>query len=101
MTTDSQVVAPIEHTPPAPLGTSPRTARARASGGRWGVIGALGACGLIAGVVGFNAWWYWRDTRAVADPGTIEGWIGRGDYARAEPALRERLRRAPHDGALR
>jgi tetratricopeptide (TPR) repeat protein len=61
----------------------------------------LVAVGLSSGLVGFNAWWYWRDTRPVADPRTIEGWIGRGEYARAESALRERLRRAPHDGGLR
>jgi tetratricopeptide (TPR) repeat protein len=59
------------------------------------------AGGLIVGLIGFNAWWYWRDSRPVAEPRTIEAWIGRGDYARAETALRERLRRSPHDGGLR
>jgi tetratricopeptide (TPR) repeat protein len=59
------------------------------------------ASGLIVGLIGFNAWWYWRDTRPVAEPRTIEAWIGRGDYAQAETALRERIRRAPHDGGLR
>ena len=56
---------------------------------------------LVAGLIGFNAWWYWRDTRPLADPRAIDVWIGRQDYARAESALRERLRRAPHDGAAR
>jgi thioredoxin-like negative regulator of GroEL len=56
---------------------------------------------LGVGLIGFNCWWYWRDTRAVADVGTIDSWMGREDYARAEPALRERLRRSPHDGNLR
>lgn len=59
------------------------------------------AGGLVISLIGFNAWWYWRDTRPAADPRTIEAWIGRGDYAQAETALRERLRRAPHDGGLR
>jgi tetratricopeptide (TPR) repeat protein len=72
-----------------------------ASRRRRGAIGRLLAGGLIIGLIGFNAWWYWRDTRPVADSRTIDGWIGRGDYARAESALRERIRRAPHDGALR
>jgi thioredoxin-like negative regulator of GroEL len=56
---------------------------------------------LCAGLVGFNAWWYWRDTRAVADLATINAWMGKEEYAHAEPALRELLRRAPHDGGLR
>ena len=62
------------------------------------VLGTIAAWGLIAGLIGFNVWWYWRDTRPLADPRTIEAWIGRADYAQAESALRERLRRAPHDG---
>src|SRR5947209_6432442 len=101
MATDSEVAAPIERTAPATPVGSPRPGPARASGGIRGGIGKLVAGGLIAGLIGFNAWWYRRDTRPVADSRTIEGWIGRGEYARAESALRERLRRAPHDGALR
>jgi predicted Zn-dependent protease len=101
MATDSEVAAPIERTPPATPVGSPRPVPAGASGGRRGVIGTLVAGGLISGLIGFNAWWYRRDTRPVADSRTIEGWIGRGEYALAESALRERLRRTPHDGALR
>src|SRR5215831_15915282 len=101
MTTDSEVAAPIDRSAPATPVRSPRPGRARASGGRRGVIGMLVAAGLFAGLVGFNAWWYWRDTRPVAEPRTIEGWIGQGENARAESALRERLRRTPHDGGLR
>ncbi len=55
----------------------------------------------IAGLLGFNAWWYWRDTRPVADLRTIEGLIARQQFTQAEAALRERLRRAPHDGEIR
>src|SRR4051794_4767158 len=53
------------------------------------------------GLIVFNLWWYWRETRPVADLGEIGAWMGREDYARAEPALRERLRRAPHDSEAR
>src|SRR6185437_1471840 len=101
MTTNSEVVAPIERSPVATPDTSPQPVRTRAPAGRRGAIGTLVAGGLIVGLIGFNAWWYWRDTRPVADPRTIEAWIESGDYARAEAALRERLRRAPHDGGLR
>ena len=56
---------------------------------------------LIAGLLGFNAWWYWRDTRPVADLRSIEGLIARQQFTQAEAALRERLRLAPHDGETR
>jgi thioredoxin-like negative regulator of GroEL len=61
----------------------------------------LAALLLYIILIGFNLWWYWRDTRPVADLETIGSWMGREEYARAEPALRERLRRTPHDGGLR
>src|SRR5262245_4918095 len=56
---------------------------------------------LSLGLIAFNLWWYWRDTRPVADLKTIGSWIAHEQYAQAEPALRERLRRAPHDGEAR
>ena len=55
-----------------------------------------GAIGLVA----FNVWWYWRDNRPIPDLGTISRWMSQEKYAQAEPALREHLRRAPHDGEL-
>jgi tetratricopeptide (TPR) repeat protein len=59
------------------------------------------ALALAAGLVAFNAWWYWRDTRPLPDLRTISGWIARGELDRAEPALREHLRRSPNDGEAR
>jgi hypothetical protein len=56
----------------------------------------MGLLGI--GLLGFNLWWYWRDTRPVADMATISGWMAREQYTLAETALRERLRRSPHDG---
>jgi tetratricopeptide (TPR) repeat protein len=56
---------------------------------------------LSLGLAAFNAWRYWRDTRTVADLKTIASWLSREQYAMAEPALRERLRRSPHDGESR
>ena len=53
---------------------------------------------LGIGLLGFNLWWYWRDTRPVADMATINGWMASEQYALAEAPLRERLRRSPHDG---
>ena len=58
----------------------------------------LGVALLGIGLLGFNLWWYWRDTRPVADMATISGWMAREQYTLAETALRERLRRSPHDG---
>ena len=57
--------------------------------------------GLILGGIAFNVWWYWRDTRPVADLRMIEIWIGNREYGLARKELREHLRRAPHDGAAR
>jgi len=57
--------------------------------------------GLILGGIAFNVWWYWRDTRPVADLPMIEIWIGNQEYGLASKELREHLRRAPHDGAAR
>ena len=48
-------------------------------------------------VAAFNAWWYWRDTRPLSDGKTIALWMNRQQYDLAEPELRERLRRSPHD----
>jgi len=60
----------------------------------------IGVC-LLAGLSGFNAWWYWRDTRPLPALKTISGWISQEQYRQAEPALREHLRRSPHDGEAR
>jgi len=57
--------------------------------------------GLILGGIAFYVWWYWRDTRPLADLRVIEIWIGNREYGLAGKELREHLRRAPHDGAAR
>jgi len=57
---------------------------------------------LVAlGVVAFNIWWYWRETRPVPGLAAIAGWLGSRRYAEAEPALREHLRRSPEAGDAR
>lgn len=56
---------------------------------------------LSTGLLAFNAWWYWRDTTPLADLGVINAWIAQEQFAQAEPALRECLRRSPHDGEAR
>jgi tetratricopeptide (TPR) repeat protein len=66
-----------------------------------GYTWTIAVWGLVAGLIGFNAWWYRRETRPLADLRTIEAWIARGEPARAEAELGERLRRAPHDVAAR
>lgn len=56
---------------------------------------------FIFGLIGFNAWWYWRDTRPVPDLATINGWVRTQRYDEAERALREHLRRSSRDGEAR
>jgi len=56
---------------------------------------------LSTGLLVFNAWWYWRDTRPLADLRTINTWIAQEQYSKAETALQEHIRRSPHDGAAR
>ena len=60
----------------------------------------VGTC-LLVGLSAFNAWWYWRDARALPDANTISDWMRREQYPRAESALWEQLRRSPHDGETR
>jgi tetratricopeptide (TPR) repeat protein len=61
----------------------------------------LVATGMAAGALGFNGWWYWRDHRPLPAMATIFDWVTREKYAEAENALREYLRRSPHDGDVR
>ena len=56
---------------------------------------------IILGLVGFNAWWYWRDTRPLANKKTIDRWISGKQYDLAEFDLREQLRRSAYDGEAR
>lgn len=97
MITDAPLEAPTSvpteaagKTPPAPV-PMPQL-------GRW--PSRIVVIASIA-LVGFNAWWYWRDHRSVADLPTINGWLGRERFELAEPALREHLRRSSHDGEAR
>lgn len=53
---------------------------------------------FCAGLLSFNGWWYWRDTRSLADLATINTWITQEQFSRAEPVLREFIRRSPHNG---
>jgi tetratricopeptide (TPR) repeat protein len=97
MITDSNVAIPSERTIAGPSGGFPPRRRARAAWGRWRIARTLALAGLVAGLVRFNVWWYWRVPRPLADSRTIEGWISLREYDRAEAELRERLRRAPHE----
>ena len=63
----------------------------------WTLLGS----GLILVAIVFSAWWYWHETRPLADLRTIELWIGNQRYRLASKELREHLRRTPNDGAAR
>ncbi len=90
MTTTSAVAAPSGR----PRSPSP----GRRNGSLvWKLVGVC----LLASLSGFNAWWYWRDTRPLPALKTISDWISQERYLEAEPALREHLRRSPHDGEAR
>lgn len=56
---------------------------------------------VALGLVGFNAWWYWHDTRPRPDLAAISRLMGKEQYVQAEQALREYLRSSPHDGEAR
>ena len=52
--------------------------------------------GLVAAL---NAWWLVRDMRPVPELRTVGDWVRLKRYDDAEAALREHLRRSPHNGA--
>ena len=93
-TQDSMDVTPPGHSP----AVKRRARGAKQGASRW-KTGLLAVIALSLG--GFNAWWYWRDTRPLADRKTIALWMTREQYALAEPELREQLRRSPNDGETR
>src|SRR5271166_3020651 len=78
--------------------SSPRSDQGRRRRLPWPALMAMLLC--IA-LIGFNAWWYWRDARPAPDIKTIEALMSREQYIQAESALRERLRRSRHDGEAR
>ena len=93
----SNIAAPSER-PPALAAAPVVVVRGRRTGSlAWNLIGLC----VIASLSGFNAWWYWRDTRPLPDLNTISAWMQREQYAQAEPVLHEHLRRSPHDGEAR
>jgi tetratricopeptide (TPR) repeat protein len=65
------------------------------------IVRSLALLTLVLGMAGFNAWWYWRDTRSVPDRKAISAWMRDQRFDLAERALREQLRRTPNDGDLR
>jgi Flp pilus assembly protein TadD len=91
----------LTKTDPLPPGPGPEIPRAdgRAARTRARAIALrAGGWALALALLGLNAWWAWRDVRPVADLPTVTNWIGQERLAEAEWALRERLRRSPHDG---
>jgi tetratricopeptide (TPR) repeat protein len=64
-------------------------------------LGRLLAVAILIGLAAFNFWWYWRDTRPLPDLETMVQWLAREEYVRGTAALREHLRRSPHDATAR
>lgn len=93
--------APAEN-PPKRL-PSPETERdealprKRRAGSRFPLVAYVVSAGLVL----FNAWWFWRDHRPVPAIATVNAWISGEEFAKAEAALREHARRAPSDGEVR
>ncbi len=65
------------------------------------IFGKLFVLALCAAGAGWNAWWYWRDTRPLSDTAAVERLLRQGNAAAAETAAREHVRRSSHDGELR
>jgi tetratricopeptide (TPR) repeat protein len=53
---------------------------------------------MLLGLIGLNAWWYWRGTRPVPELQAIERWVEQGRLDEAQQALGERQAHSPHDG---
>jgi tetratricopeptide (TPR) repeat protein len=98
MTTTSELAAPRER-PLAPVAVTPVVAAPglRKSSLAWKLAGSC----LLACLLAFNVWWYWRDNRPLPALKTVSSWIGREQSVQAEWALREHVRRSPHDGEAR
>jgi tetratricopeptide (TPR) repeat protein len=56
---------------------------------------------LVLALVGFNAWWFIRETRPVPGVEAIGRMIARGRYDESDRALGELLRRSPRHGEAR
>jgi tetratricopeptide (TPR) repeat protein len=93
MTTTSDVAAPIEQ--------RVKVRAQRASRGGGSIALKVAGVTLLAGISAWNVWWYQRESRPVPDMPMISKWIASEQYQRAESALREQLRRSPHDGDAR
>src|SRR5262249_54545185 len=93
MTTTSEVATSAK----LPVELPAKLADRRMSSRLLPVVGVTAMLGLV----GFNVWWFWRDTRPLPDLAVIARLMGHDQYAQAEPALREHLRRSPHDGEAR
>jgi hypothetical protein len=52
----------------------------------------------LMGLIGLNAWWWWRESRPLPDLKSIELLISQRRDADAEEAIRRRLAYSPHDG---
>jgi tetratricopeptide (TPR) repeat protein len=78
----------------------PSSSNDRAS--RWRGVAARvvrgGGWVLVLTLITLNVWWLWRDARPVADLKTAARWVTEGRFDDADWALREQLRRSPHDG---
>jgi tetratricopeptide (TPR) repeat protein len=74
--------------------TSPRR-RDRRRVARWGFRS------IVAALVGFNVWWFVRDTRPVPELDSVVRLIALRRYDESDRALGEHLRRSPRDGAAR
>jgi tetratricopeptide (TPR) repeat protein len=90
MTSTSEVASPITR-PIEPTRRGPNRPRRV----RWWHIAAAP---VAVGLVGFNLWWYWRDTQPLPDLAAISQMMSQDQYVPAERALREHLRRSPNDG---
>ena len=108
MTIEAPDAAPATGDPvnrESPLAGDQAEARIRPSrtsrGTRWRRLWRLGRWTLLLSLMSLNAWWFWRSSRPVVGLDTIATWIEQHHDREAEPALRQRLTRSPHDGAAR
>jgi tetratricopeptide (TPR) repeat protein len=101
MGSDADLIPTAVAAPPTDDPAPPAPGRVEARPTRAGRVARLGSWALVLALFGLNGWWAWEDARPVVGLKVIAAWVQRGHHDAAQAALRDRLRRSPHDGEAR
>jgi tetratricopeptide (TPR) repeat protein len=101
MGSDADLIPTAVAAPPTDDPAPPAQSRGEARPTRAGRVARLGSWTLVLALFGLNGWWAWEDARPVVGLRVIAALAQRGHHDEAEAALRDHLRRSPHDGEAR